>query len=64
MADRDIPQIGVDIYTPDFQAIAKGFGCNALKAESFEHLKQALRKAVTADRPTVIEIDDAAARTW
>lgn len=64
MADRDIPQIGVDIYTPDFQAIAKGFGCNALKAESFEHLKQALRKAVTADRPTVIEIDDAAVRNW
>jgi acetolactate synthase-1/2/3 large subunit len=64
MIDRDIPQIGVDIYTPDFQAIARGFGCHALQAESFEHLKHALREAVIADRPTVIEIDDAAARTW
>ncbi len=64
MADRDIPQIGVDIYTPDFQVIAKGFGCDALKAESLDHLKDALRQAVAADRPTVIEIDDAAARTW
>jgi acetolactate synthase-1/2/3 large subunit len=64
MVDRDIPQIGVDIYTPDFQAIAKGFGCHALKAESLAHLKDALRKAVTADRPTVIEIEDAAAQAW
>jgi acetolactate synthase-1/2/3 large subunit len=64
MIDRGIPRIGVDIYTPDFQAIARGFGCNAVVAESFEHLEQALRDAVAADRPTVIEIDDAAARTW
>jgi len=64
MAERDIPQIGVDIYTPDFQAIAQGFGCHALKAEGFTHLKDALRDAVRADRPTVIEIEDAAAMAW
>ena len=64
MAERDIPQIGVDIYTPDFQAIARGFGCDAVKAESPAHLKDALRAAVTADRPTVIEIDDDDAQTW
>ena len=64
MADRDIPQIGVDIYTPDFQTIARGFGCHALKVESFAQLAEALRAAVRADRPTVIEIDDAAVRGW
>jgi len=64
MADRDIPQIGVDIYTPDFQAIARGFGCHALKAESFAQLRDALCQAVSADRPTVIEIDDASAQSW
>jgi acetolactate synthase-1/2/3 large subunit len=64
MAERDIPQIGVDIYTPDFQAIARGFGCHAVEAESPEHLKDALSAAVTADRPTVIEIDDDAAQAW
>ena len=64
MEERQIPQIGVDIYTPDFQTIAKGFGCHALKAESFSHLQDALRTATRADRPTVIEIDDAAAQTW
>ena len=51
MADRDIPQIGVDIYTPDFQTIARGFGCRALRAESLAHLRDALREAVAAERP-------------
>jgi len=64
MADRNIPQIGVDIYTPDFQTIARGFGCAALRAESFAHLERSLREAVTAKGPTVIEIDEAVARTW
>jgi acetolactate synthase I/II/III large subunit len=64
MAERDIPQIGVDIYTPDFQTIARGFGCRSLKAESFTHLREALRAAVRADRPTVIEIEEAAAHGW
>ncbi len=64
MADRDIPQIGVDIYTPDFQAIARGFGCHAVTAENLAHLADTLGSAVRADRPTVIEIDEAAALAW
>jgi acetolactate synthase I/II/III large subunit len=64
MADRDIPQIGVDIYTPDFQTIAKGFGCRSVRAESFAHLMDVLREAVKASGPTVIEIDDAGIRGW
>ncbi|MEM7224985.1 MAG: 5-guanidino-2-oxopentanoate decarboxylase [Pseudomonadota bacterium] len=64
MVERDIPQIGVDIYTPDFQTIAKGFGCRALKAESLAHLKTALVDAHGADGPTLIEIDEAAAQAW
>jgi len=47
-----------------FQAIARGFGCNAMMAESLAHLKDSLREAVEADRPTVIEIEDAAAQNW
>ena len=64
MADRGIPQIGVDIYTPDFQTIARGFGCYAVKASGFQHLKAALSDAARADGPTVIEIDDATAQGW
>ncbi|MDH4873486.1 5-guanidino-2-oxopentanoate decarboxylase [Pseudomonas sp. BN515] len=56
MKNRDIPTIGVDIYTPDFQGLARAFGCNAEKAESLEHLAELLKTAAKADRPTVIEV--------
>jgi acetolactate synthase I/II/III large subunit len=64
MADRGIPEIGVDVYTPDFQTIARGFGCRAVRAESLAHLRDEVRRAAEADGPTVIEIDDGAARGW
>jgi acetolactate synthase-1/2/3 large subunit len=56
MAERQIPQIGVDIYTPDFQTLAKGFGCAAAKAESFEQLEELLRRAHRGSGPLLIEI--------
>ena len=56
MQNRDIPTIGVDIYTPDFLAIARGFGCRAERASGFAHLRQLLQSAAAADRPTVIEL--------
>ncbi len=59
MLERDIPAIGVDIYTPDFQAIAKGFGCHAEVVGNFAELSAALRRAADADRPSLIEIDEA-----
>ena len=59
MVEREIPTIGVDIYTPDFQTIARGFGCLAVQVENFSQLHEALIEAVKADRPTVIEIDEA-----
>ncbi len=64
MIERGIPQIGVDIYTPDFLAIARGFGCQAVKAESLAHLQDQLRLAHRANGPTLIEIDETAALTW
>ncbi len=56
MERRDIPTIGVDIYTPDFLTIARGFGCNAVQAESFAQLEQLLKDAANSKRPTVIEV--------
>jgi len=64
MAERQIPQIGVDIYTPDFQALAAGFGCAAAKAESFDHLEALLRRAHEGPGPLLIEIDEAEAAAW
>jgi len=56
MLERDLPTIGVDIYTPDFITIARGFGCHAETATSFEHLSELVVAASTASRPTIIEL--------
>jgi len=64
MAERQIPQIGVDIYTPDFQTLAAGFGCAAAKAESFAHLEDLLRRAHRGPGPLLIEIDESEAAGW
>jgi acetolactate synthase I/II/III large subunit len=56
MQKSNIPVIGVDIYTPDFLALARGFGCHAERASSFEHLRVLLQTAARAERPTVIEL--------
>ena len=64
MAERDIPQIGVDIYTPDFQTIAHGFGCSATRAGTLPELQDELRKAHEASGPTLIEIDESVELRW
>jgi len=56
MQNRGIPAIGVDIYTPDFLALARAFGCHAERASGLEHLHQLLRAAARAERPTLIEV--------
>ena len=35
MLERQIAPIGVDIFTPDFLAIARGFGCQAVRPGEF-----------------------------
>jgi acetolactate synthase-1/2/3 large subunit len=55
MQRRDITPIGVDIYTPDFIAIARGFGCVAERARDMPHLAELLESA-PSDRPLVIEV--------
>jgi acetolactate synthase-1/2/3 large subunit len=47
-----------DIYTPDFLTIARGFGCQAERALDHAHLQQLLR-AAPADRPLIIEVNEA-----
>jgi acetolactate synthase-1/2/3 large subunit len=56
MAEKAIPQIGVDIFTPDFVAMAKAFGCAAERAGSFEHLREAIEAGAGRTVPTLIEI--------
>jgi acetolactate synthase-1/2/3 large subunit len=56
MQERGIPTIGVDIYTPDFLAIAQGFGCGAARATGLDQLRELLQKAARSDRPMLIEV--------
>ena len=55
MERRDITPLGVDIYTPDFLAIARGFGCVAERARDHAHLAELLRSA-PQDRPLLVEV--------
>ncbi|WP_395014838.1 5-guanidino-2-oxopentanoate decarboxylase [Dongia sp.] len=56
MLERKIATIGVDIFTPDFQTLAKGFGCIAVRPGNDAGLAEALCAAASARRPTVIEL--------
>jgi acetolactate synthase-1/2/3 large subunit len=56
MLERKIAPIGVDIFTPDFQTIARGFGCVAVRPESDAALTSALHAAAAERRPTFIEL--------
>ena len=58
MADRDIPQIGVDIFAPDFVMVAKGLGCEASRPETIEALRRELAESARRNVPTLIEIKE------
>ena len=58
MISRQIHPIGVDIFTPDFQMLAKGFGCDAVKLKKPSDLPAQLRKAAKRKTATIIEIDE------
>ena len=64
MEERGIPLTGVELYTPDFQAIARGFGCSTQRTPNLERLASALRRALAANRPTLIRIDEELALRW
>lgn len=57
MAERGIPQIGVDIFTPDFIGLAKALGCQAARPTSIAELESDLKASATRNVPTVIEIN-------
>ncbi len=56
MLERQIPTIGVDIFTPEFVGLAKAMGCIASRPDDLAALESELRASVTRDVPTLIEI--------
>lgn len=61
MADRGIPQIGVDIFTPDFVAVARGLGCEASRPDDIEAFRTVLAQSTRRTVPTLIEIGEGSA---
>src|SRR6218665_69815 len=61
MRQRDIRPIPSDLYTPPFHLLARGFGCDACRADDAAALRRALRQARsgTRDRPVLIETSQA-----
>ncbi len=58
MDSKGLPTIGCDIYNPSFPKIAEAFGAYGARPQSGEELEAALIKALAADGPTIIEIDE------
>jgi 5-guanidino-2-oxopentanoate decarboxylase len=56
MDRQQVPRIGVQPKSPDFQRLAESLGCHARLAASADHLAQSVRDALIADRPTLIEV--------
>jgi 5-guanidino-2-oxopentanoate decarboxylase len=56
MDERGIPRIGVEPESPDFVKLAESLGCRGTRAASAEHLTQSVRDALSAERPTLIEV--------
>ena len=58
MAERDIPQIGVDIRPPDFVALGKEMGCFASAPDDLAGFKAELAASAQRHVPPLIEIRD------
>ncbi|MFC3108733.1 5-guanidino-2-oxopentanoate decarboxylase [Undibacterium arcticum] len=58
MNDRNITPVGVDIYTPDFMTLARGFGCAGERINTLGGLREELVRAAGRTMPTVLEIDE------
>jgi 5-guanidino-2-oxopentanoate decarboxylase len=56
MDKQGIPRIGVEPRSPNLALLAESLGCHSARASSAEHLAQAVRDALAADRPTLIEV--------
>lgn len=63
MQERAIEAIGVDIDAPDFQMLARGFGCDSSRADDAAALRQALRQAGRAAR-SVPHLIETAQASW
>ncbi|MGI9291768.1 MAG: 5-guanidino-2-oxopentanoate decarboxylase [Gammaproteobacteria bacterium] len=58
MDSRGIKRVGVEGINPDFVTLAKGCHCHGVECQSPEEFKTAFNQALSADRPTVIVVNE------
>ena len=58
MVQREIELVGVTGINPDFMALAQSCHCHAIRAETAEQVRAAVRQSLAADRPTLIEVGE------
>jgi 5-guanidino-2-oxopentanoate decarboxylase len=56
MNKRDIPELGVRQRNPDYLALARAFGADAVQPGSLAALSEAIGTALSAKGPTLIEV--------
>ena len=56
MVDRDDPVHAVTFRSPDFAAIGRAVGCDGVTLDGADGLADAVRRALAADRPTVVHV--------
>ncbi len=56
MIAKGIPEVGVSPRNPDYQLLARAFGCHAVRPDSLDDFADAVTKALRADAPTLIEV--------
>ena len=59
MISRQITPVGVDLATPDFVALGRAYGAEAIALDSLPAVPGLLRQAAARPGPTVIEVDEA-----
>jgi acetolactate synthase-1/2/3 large subunit len=58
MTSKNMPSIGVDLYTPDFLAIGAAYGWHAARLKGLSDVATALNRAASRDLPTMLVFGD------
>ena len=56
MIAKGIPEVGVNPRNPDYQLLARAFGCHAVRPDSLDAFAGAVTSALSAHAPTLIEV--------